>query len=42
MYTQVAFGDFLYRLIQQTGIEFKEYPNVAISWNEAKFNGRIL
>ena len=42
MFTQVTFGDFLFGLTQQTEIEFKEYPNVAISWNDGDWGYQIL
>src|SRR5205809_6365160 len=42
MYTQVTFGEFLNNVLEQTGLEFKEYPNTAIEWNQGDWGYEIL
>ena len=46
MYTQVTFGLFLERLFAKAktddGIEFHEYPNIAISWEDGDWLYQIV
>ncbi len=42
MYTQVTFGEFLNSVLEQSGIEFKHYPNIAIEWNRGDWGYEIL
>ena len=42
MYTQVSFGEFLDNVIAQSDLEFSEYPNVAIRWQDGDWGYEIL
>ena len=42
MYTQVTFGEFLNNVLERSGLEFEEYPNTAIQWNQGDWGYEIL
>lgn len=41
MYTQVTFGQFLDRLLANSGIEFKQYPNPWDDWRQGDWGYEI-